>query len=73
MPGVMKAMLIKVLDAGIKSPCSSHNQSQRNGGNKVWNMDKAFGDEQLWRNYIGAYYALVTGIDHCVGEILEAG
>jgi arylsulfatase A-like enzyme len=47
-------------------------QSQRNGGNKVWNMDKAFADEQLWRNYIGAYYALVTEIDHWVGEILAA-
>ena len=47
-------------------------QDQRNGGNKVWNMDKAFEDEQLWRNYIGAYYALVTEIDHCVGEIMDA-
>lgn len=44
----------------------------RDGGNKVWNVDKAFEDEQLWRNYIGAYYALVTEIDHCVGEILKA-
>ncbi len=47
-------------------------QSQRNGGNTVWNMDKAFEDEQLWRNFIGAYYALVTEIDHCVGQILIA-
>lgn len=47
-------------------------QSQRNGGNKVWNMDKAFENEQLWRNYIGGYYALVTEIDHCVGQIIEA-
>lgn len=47
-------------------------QSQRNGENKVWNMDKAFEDEQLWRNYIGAYYALVTEIDHHVGKILNA-
>jgi len=47
-------------------------QSQRNGGNKVWNMDKAFKNEQLWRNYIGGYYALVTEIDHCVGVILDA-
>jgi len=45
-------------------------QEQRNGGNKVWNMDKAFEDEQLWRNFIGGYYALVTEIDHYVGEIL---
>ena len=47
-------------------------QSIRNGGNKVWNVDKAFADEQLWRNHIGAYYALVTEVDHCVGEILNA-
>jgi len=46
-------------------------QSIRDGGNKVWNVDKAFTDEQLWRNYIGAYYALVTEIDHCVGEMLK--
>jgi arylsulfatase A-like enzyme len=47
-------------------------QGQRNGGNKVWNMDKAFEDEQLWRNYIGGYYALVTEIDQCIGEIMRA-
>jgi len=47
-------------------------QSIRNGDNKVWNVDKAYLDEQLWRNYVGAYYALVTEIDHCVGEILKA-
>ncbi len=67
--------------SGIKIPESFYEptenlppllQSQRNGGNKVWNMDKAFENEQLWRNYIGAYYALVTEIDHCVGEILKA-
>jgi len=47
-------------------------QSIRNGGNKVWNIDKAYQDEQLWRNHVGAYYALVTEVDHCVGEILRA-
>ncbi len=47
-------------------------QSIRDGGNKVWNVDKAYADEQLWRNYIGAYYALVTEVDHHVGEILKA-
>jgi arylsulfatase A-like enzyme len=46
-------------------------QEQRAGNNKVWNMDKAFEDEQLWRNFIGAYYALVTEIDHHVGRILN--
>ena len=66
---------------GIKKPESFYEptenlppllQRQRNGGSKVWNMDKAFKDEQLWRNYIGAYYALVTEVDHYVGEILQA-
>ena len=66
--------------SGIKMPVSFYEptgnlppllQSQRNGGNKVWNMDKAFENEQLWRDYIGAYYALVTEIDHCIGEILK--
>ncbi len=66
--------------SGIKKPASFYEptenlppllQSQRNGGNKVWNMDKAFKNEQIWRNYIGGYYALVTEIDHCVGEILN--
>lgn len=47
-------------------------QSIRDGANKVWNVDKAYQDEQIWRNQIGAYYALVTEVDHCVGEILHA-
>lgn len=34
-------------------------------------MDKAFEDEQLWRNFIGAYYALVTEIDFHVGQFLK--
>lgn len=46
-------------------------QSIRRGGNKVWNVNKAFEDEQLWRNYMGAYYALVTEIDDYVGKILD--
>jgi len=67
--------------SAIKKPASFYEptenlppqlQGQRNGNNKVWNMDKAFQDEQLWRNYIGAYYALVTEIDFHVGEILKA-
>ena len=46
-------------------------QSIRDGGNKVWNVDKAYADEQLFRNYIGAYYALVTEMDHYIGQIIE--
>jgi len=26
----------------------------------------------IWRNYIGAYYALVSEIDNCIGQILNA-
>jgi arylsulfatase A-like enzyme len=47
-------------------------QAIRDGGNKVWNVNKAYEDEQIWRNHIGAYYALVTEVDHCIGEILRA-
>ncbi len=65
----------------IRKPASLHEpkenippmmQSIRTGGNKVWNVNKAYDDEQIWRNHTGAYYALVTEIDHCVGEILLA-
>lgn len=51
--------------------CPPAVQNQRKGKNRVWNVDKAFKDEQLWRNYIGAYYALVTEIDHWIGEIIK--
>jgi arylsulfatase len=47
-------------------------QGIRNGENKVWNVNKAFENEQIWRYHIAAYYALVTEIDHCIGEILKA-
>lgn len=67
--------------SSIKKPASLHEpeenippmmQSIRKGENKVWNVDKAILDEQLWRDHIGAYYALVTEVDDCVGEILNA-
>ena len=38
----------------------------------IWCLGKAAQDEQLYRNYIGAYYALVQEIDHWVGEIFRA-
>lgn len=47
-------------------------QAQRSGKNRVWNLNKAFENEQIWRDYIGGYYALVTEIDHWIGEILSA-
>ncbi len=67
--------------SSIKKPASLYEpkvnipplmQSIREGNNKVWNVDKAYADEQIWRNYIGAYYALVTEIDNCIGQILSA-
>jgi arylsulfatase A-like enzyme len=67
--------------SSIKKPASLYEpkenipplmQSIRNGNNKVWNVDKAYADEQKWRNYIGAYYALVTEIDYCIGQILSS-
>ena len=67
--------------SSIKKPASLYEpeenippmmQSIRKGENKVWNVDKAYQDEQLWRDHIGAYYALVSEVDHCVGEILKA-
>lgn len=42
------------------------------GKNKVWRLDKAARDEQLWRFYIASYYALITEIDHHIGAIMKA-
>lgn len=42
------------------------------GKNKVWRLDKAVDDEQLFRFYIASYYALVTEIDTHVGAIMQA-
>ncbi len=42
------------------------------GKNKVWRLDKAAKDEQLFRFYIASYYALVTEIDHHIGVIMKA-
>ena len=42
------------------------------GKNKVWRLDKAARDEQLFRFYIASYYALVTEIDYHIGVIVKA-
>ena len=42
------------------------------GKNKVWRLDKAAKNEQLFRFYIASYYALVTEIDHHIGAIMKA-
>ncbi len=44
----------------------------RQGKNRVWCLNKAFKDEQLFRFYIASYYALVTEIDHHIGTIMKA-
>jgi arylsulfatase A-like enzyme len=44
----------------------------REGANKVWCLDKAAKDEQLYRFYIASYYALVSEIDHHIGRIIQA-
>jgi arylsulfatase A-like enzyme len=37
----------------------------------IWCLGLAAQDEQLYRDYLGAYYALVTEVDHHVGQILN--
>lgn len=46
-------------------------QMQCEGDNRVWRMDKARENEQLYRTYISYYYALVEEIDYHIGTILE--
>ena len=46
-------------------------QEWRAGNNRVWCLDDAFRDEQLFRDYIAAYYALVEEIDAHIGGILD--
>lgn len=41
----------------------------RNRKNTAWCLALAAQNEQLYRNYIGSYYALVTEIDALIGEI----
>jgi arylsulfatase A-like enzyme len=63
---------------GLKMPASMHQPADelppiladlRNSKNGIWCLGLAAEDEQLYRNYIGSYYALVTEIDARVGEI----
>ena len=63
---------------GIKMPESLHQpatelppmlSSLRKSKTGIWCLGLAAEDEQLYRNYIGSYYALVSEIDARVGEI----
>ena len=40
--------------------------------NGIWCLELAAEDEQLYRDYLGAYYALVTEVDHHVGQVMQA-
>jgi arylsulfatase A-like enzyme len=46
-------------------------QSQYEGENRVWRIDKAMKNEQMYRDYLAAYYGLVSEIDHHIGEIVR--
>jgi arylsulfatase A-like enzyme len=47
-------------------------QDWHRGANRVWRLDEARADPQLYRDYVAAYYALVMEIDDHVGAILAA-
>lgn len=40
--------------------------------NGIWCLELARQDEQLYRDYLGAYYALVTEIDHQLGQVIKS-
>jgi len=63
---------------GLKMPESLHQPANelppmlaalRKSKTGIWCLGLAAEDEQLYRDYIGAYYALVTEIDALIGEI----
>lgn len=45
--------------------------NQRSNENGIWCLGLAAKDEQLYRDYVTAYYALVEEIDYWVGEIYK--
>ncbi len=47
-------------------------QDWHRGANRVWRLDEARANPQLYRDYVAAYYALVMEIDDHVGTILAA-
>lgn len=46
-------------------------RNQRANLNNPWCLGRAAEDEQLYRNYISAYYALVEEVDYWIGQIFE--
>lgn len=68
------------LNDGLKMPESLRQPSDelppllsalRKSKNGIWCLGLAAEDEQLYRNYIGSYYALVSEVDAWVGEIFK--
>lgn len=68
------------VNGGVREPASLRQSSKelppmlanlREKKNGVWCLGLAKENEQLYRNYIGSYYALVTDIDYWVGEIIN--
>jgi arylsulfatase A-like enzyme len=47
-------------------------EGQFHGENRVWRLDLARADEQYYRDYLSAYYALVDEIDDHVGDVLAS-
>ena len=47
-------------------------QDWHRGTNRVWRIDLARENHQLYRDYLAAYYALVAEIDDHVGTILDS-
>jgi arylsulfatase A-like enzyme len=46
-------------------------QEQSRGSNRIWRMDLAREDEQIYRDYVASYYALVEEIDDHIGAVLS--
>ncbi|GHU99754.1 phosphonate monoester hydrolase [Bacteroidia bacterium] len=46
-------------------------QNWRRNQNGIWCLGRAATDNQLYRNYIASYYALVEEIDYWIGEIFS--
>ena len=64
---------------GLKMPQSLHQPAEelppmlaalRKSKTGIWCLGLAAEDEQLYRDYIGAYYALVTEIDALIGDVI---
>lgn len=46
-------------------------QELHSGSNRIWRLDLARSKDQIYRDYLAAYYALVEEIDDHVGDILR--